>query len=292
MLENLIAIASRHGRSDGLPSALDRLIIRSRNAPTLPQPALFESKFYLLLQGAKQMTIGGSTFDCHARTCAVASVGLPFVSTVVEASPATPYLSVELKLDATIVDDLLFDMRDTAPVDPDAAALPGALSIEQVEERIVDPLTRLLGLLDAPAEIPVLAAQYERELYYRLLTGPLGARLRQLGRRNARFGQIRMAAEWIQTNADQPMSVEWLASHVGMSVSSFHRHFKSVTASSPLAYQRQIRLLHARRRLLSGDANVTETAFSSGYASASQFSREYRKAFGTPPMRDAVLLPR
>jgi AraC-like DNA-binding protein len=290
--EKLIAIASRHGRADGLPSTYESLIIRSRDAPTAPEPALFESKFYLLLQGAKQMTVGGSTFDCYPGTCAVASVGLPFVSAVVEASRARPYLSVELKLDAAIVDGLLFDMRETGHTGQEAAALTGALSVEQVEQSVVDPLQRLLGLLDRPADIPILAPQYERELYYRLLMGPLGARLRQMGQRNARFGQIKMAAEWIQNNANQPMSVEWLATHVGMSVTSFHRHFKSVTACSPLAYQRKIRLLEARHRLVSGDANVTETAFSSGYASASQFSREYKKAFGTSPIRDAVLMQR
>jgi AraC-like DNA-binding protein len=292
LLEKLIAVASRHGRADGLPSPYENLIIRSRDAPTSPEPALFESKFYLLLQGAKQMTVGGSTFDCYPGTSAVASVGLPFVSAVVEAKRTNPYLSVELKLDPAIVDDLLFDMRETADTGQEGVALTGALSVEQLEQGIVDPLQRLLGLLDAPADIPVLAAQYERELYYRLLKGPLGARLRQIGQRNARFGQIRMAADWIQNNANQPMSVEWLASHVGMSVTSFHRHFKSVTACSPLAYQRQIRLLDARRRLLSSDANVTETAYSSGYASPSQFSREYKRAFGTSPMRDAVPLQR
>lgn len=298
MLEKLIDIASRHGRADGQPSAYENLIIRSCDGPTVATPALFESKFYLLLQGAKQMTVGGRTFDCHAGTCAVASVGLPFVSAVVQASPAAPYLSIELKLDAGIVDGLLLDMRETMHIQQQAAAPPGALSVEQIDEMeqrdqsILDPLLRLLGLLDAPAEIPILAAQYERELYYRLLSGRLGPRLRQIGRRNARFGQIKAAAEWIQANADQAMSVEWLAAHVGMSVTSFHRHFKSVTASSPLAYQRQLRLLEARRRLVSGNANVTETAYSSGYASASQFSREYKRAFGTSPIRDAILMQR
>jgi AraC-like DNA-binding protein len=288
LLEKLVAIAGPHGRADGLPSTYENLIIRLRDAPTDPEPALFESKFYLLLQGAKQMTVGGNTFDCYPGTCAVASVGLPFVSAVVQASRANPYLSVELTLDPAIVDGLLLDMRETQHIEPDGPALAGALSVEQIGQSIVDPLERLLGLLDRPADIPVLAAQYERELYYRLLTGPLGPRLRQIGQRNARFGQIKMAAEWIQENANQAMSVEWLAAHVGMSVTSFHRHFKSVTACSPLAYQRKIRLLDARRQLVSGDANVTQTAFSSGYASASQFSREYKRAFGTSPRRDAV----
>jgi AraC-like DNA-binding protein len=257
-------------------------------SPTTPIPALFEPKFYLLLQGAKRMTIAGSTFDCFAGTCAVASVGLPFVSEVVEASPTQPYLSVELKLDAGIVASLLLDMCEQNATEWQ----PGAISMARVDERLIEPLGRLLSLLDTPSDIPVLAAQFERELYYRLLSGPLGGRLRQIGANNSRFGQIKMAAEWIGQNANNPMSVEWLASHVGMSVTSFHRHFKAVTASSPLAYQRQLRLLEARRQLVSSKANVTEIAYASGYASASQFSREYKKAFGIPPSRDAGLLRR
>jgi AraC-like DNA-binding protein len=288
MLRKLITIANQHGRSDGLPSAHARLIVRSVSAPTAPASALFEPKFYLLLQGSKRMTIAGSTFACEAGTCAVASVGLPFVSEVVEASVMKPYLSVELKLDAGILASLLLDIGKPAVTEKQS----GALSMGRADESIVESLGRLLGLLDAPSEIPVLSAQFERELYYRLLSGPLGTRLRQIGQHNARFGQIKRAAEWIGANANQPMSVEWLAEHVGMSLTSFHRHFKAVTACSPLAYQRQLRLLDARRRLASGISNVTETAFASGYLSASQFSREYKKAFGAPPIEDAGLLRR
>jgi AraC-like DNA-binding protein len=288
MLQKLIAIATRHGSSSGIPTEYPRLTIRAAIGPTAPIPALFEPKFYLLLQGAKRMTIAGCTFDCSAETCAVASVGLPFVSEVVEASPTEPYLSVELKLDAGIVASLLLDMREQNSTEWQS----GAISLARADVGLVGPLGRLLSLLDAPSEIPVLAAQFERELYYRLLAGPLGARLRQIGANNSRFSQIKLAAEWIGQNANNPMSVEWLASHVGMSVTSFHRHFKAVTASSPLAYQRQLRLLEARRQLASGEANVTEIAYASGYVSASQFSREYKKAFGIPPSHDAALLRR
>jgi len=288
MFGTLISTAIRHGRADGQPSAHAGLVIRSVCAPTAPAPAVFEPKFYLLLQGTKRMTIAGRNFECDSGTCAVASVGLPFVSEVVQASAIKPYLSVELKLDAGIVAGLLLDMGEAGAVERPS----GALSVGRADKSIVEPLARLLGLLDAPSEIPVLATQLERELYYRLLSSPMGGRLRQIGERNARFAQIKMAVEWLSANANEPMSVEWLASHVGMSLTSFHRHFKAVTSCSPLAYQRQIRLLDARRRLASGTANVTETAFATGYVSASQFSREYKKAFGTPPKRDALLLRR
>ena len=226
------------------------------------------------------MTIAGRSFEFGAGTCAVASVGLPFMSQVIEACPELPYLGIELRLDAGIVASLLLDMPDCTEQQA------GAISIAQADDSVLEPLDRLFRLLVAPAEISVLAPQFERELCYRLLQGPMGARLRQIGRRNARFGQIRMAAEWICENADKPMSVERLAASVGMSITSFHRHFKAVTAYTPLAYQRHIRLLDARRRLASGSINVTATAFATGYASASQFSREYKKIFGVSPVRD------
>ena len=263
---------------------MHRLTVRSADAPTGPLPALFEPKFYLLLQGAKRMTIAGDLFPCGPGTCAVAAVGLPFVSEVTQASADRPYLGVELRLDPGIVAGLLLDVPDRA----DRSCR--SITVASVDASIAEPLERLLRLLDTPGDLAILGPQIERELCYRLLQGPMGGTLRQIGRGNTRFAQIREAVEWITANADKPMRVEWLAALVGMSVTSFHRHFKAVTSHSPLAYQRHIRLLDARRRLASGRVGVTETAFATGYASAPQFSREYKRAFGLPPVRDAASL--
>ncbi len=284
MLPHLVVIAARHGSRSGAPTVMPRLTIRAAYAPTGPIPALFEPKFYLLLQGAKRMTIGGETFDCGPGTCAVAAVGLPFTSQVAEASAERPYLGVELKLDAGIVAGLLLDMPDHAE------RSCRSISIATIDASVTEPLERLVRLLETPADLAVLGPQVERELYYRLLQGSMGGTLRQIGRGNTRFGQIRTAAEWISANADKPMRVDQLAASVGMSLTSFHRHFKAVTSHSPLAYQRHIRLLDARRRLASGAVGVTETAFATGYASAPQFSREYKRAFGVSPVRDAASL--
>ena len=263
---------------------MPRLTVRRADAPTDPIPALFEPKFYLLLQGAKRMTIAGDTFPCGPGTCAVAAVGLPFVSQVTQASADRPYLGVELKLDAGIVAGLLLDV-------PDRADQPcRSITVASVDASVAEPLERLLRLLDVPSDLAVLGPQVERELCYRLMQGPMGGTLRQIGQRNTRFAQIRRAAEWISANADKPMRVERLAASVGMSLTSFHRHFKAVTSQSPLAYQRHIRLLDARRRLASGTIGVTQAAFATGYASAPQFSREYKRAFGVSPSRDAVSL--
>lgn len=282
--DKLIAIAARYGSPDGAPTTITRLSIWSSERPTPPTPALFEPKFYLLLQGAKRLAIAGGVFDVMAGSCAVASVGLPFSSAVVEATPKRPYLGVELRLDAGIISGLLLNMPDSSK------RQSGAITFGQVDEAILDPLGRLLALLDVPTEVPVLAPQYERELCFRILQGPMGPRLRQIGQHNSHFGQIKRATEWIGKNADKPMSVNWLAAHVGMSVTSFHRHFKAVTAFTPLAYQRHVRLVDARRRLASGAANVTTIAFATGYNSASQFSREYKKAFGIAPAHAVALL--
>ena len=148
------------------------------------------------------------------------------------------------------------------------------------------PLGRLLALLDAPADIPIMAPLLERELSYRLLRGPMAGTLRQVVQSRTRFAQVRTAVAWICAHAGDTMRVERLAASVGMSVTSFHRHFRAVTGYSPLAYQRRIRLLAARHQLASDGAKVTAVALEAGYASPSQFSREYKSMFGVAPSYD------
>lgn len=233
--------------------------------------------------GSKRLTFAGRTHDFAAGTCAVATVGLPFVSQVIEATPARPYVGAELRLDPAVVADLLLTLPDAAMRDaPSFAAAPADVTV-------IEPFGRLLRLLATPIDAPVLAGPFTRELCYRLLQGPLGDTLRQVGRRGSRFAQVRAAADWIRGNADKPLSVTRLAAEVGMSPTSLHRHFKAVTGYSPLAYQRYLRLLEARQLLLSGAVPVTTTAFTVGYASASQFSREYRRMFGDSPVREIKL---
>lgn len=284
MLRDHATVAARHGHADHQETAVPRLTIWRATAPADPFPALFDPQFYLLLQGAKRMTIGGETLDVCVGTCGVGSVGLPFVSQVMKASVAEPYLGIGLKLTQGTIADLLSGSGDRAE-EP-----AGAISFGMATGDILEPFGRLLRLLDTPGDIPVLAAAYERELCYRLLQSELGSRLRQLGRQTARFAQIRAAANWIAENADQPMDVAWLAAHVGMSVTSFHRHFRAVTSHTPLAYRQHIRLLDARRRLTGDTSSVTAVAFGTGYASASQFSREYKRAFGMAPVHDVRAL--
>ncbi len=280
MLAELAALAAPHAGSPSAGLAVPGLMIRCSTEPTAPLPALFEPVFYAVLQGSKRLTFAGRTHDFATGTCAVATVGLPFVSQVTEASSARPYVGVELRLDPDVIADLLLNMPDAGARDaPSFAAAPA-------DATVLEPFERLLRLLAAPTDSPVLAGSFKRELCYRLLQGPLGDTLRQVGRRDSRFAQVRAAADWIGGNADKPLSVAQLAAQVGMSATSLHRHFKAVTGYSPLAYQRYLRLLEARRLLLASAAPVTSTAFTVGYASASQFSREYKRMFGEPPVRD------
>ncbi len=280
MVAEQAALAAEHATSSPVPSAVPGLMIRCSAAPTAPIPALFEPVFYLVLQGAKRLTFASRTQDFVTGTCAVATVGLPFVSQVIEASPARPYIGAELRLDPGIIADLLLALPGAGACDaPSFAAAPA-------DAMVLEPFGRLLRLLATPGDAAVLAGPFARELCYRLLQGPLGGTLRQVTRRGSRFAQVRAAAEWIGANADKPLSVKRLAAEAGMSATSLHRHFKAVTGYSPLAYQRYLRLLEARRLLLSGAAPVTTTAFTVGYASPSQFSREYKRMYGEAPVRD------
>ncbi len=237
---------------------------------------MFAPKFYVVLQGAKRMTIAGGTYDLGPGDCAVSILGLPFRYEVRRASPKEPYLGVGLTLDPGIVTSVLFDMPDVATQD-----MP-PFTVGSASADIRESMGRLVRLVFAPCDVPILAPLAERELLYRLLNGPQGSTLRRIAEGQGNVAAIRTAAEWIKANAAGPMRVDALAAAVGMSQTSFHRHFKVITGLSPLAYQRHVRLLDAQRRLANGNP-VTSVAFGVGYASPSQFSREYKRMFKVPP---------
>lgn len=281
LVDDLAVLAHEHSQGVRTVTTVPRLTIWQHNRPTPPVPALFEPKVYLLLQGTKRITIGDRTLHYVAGDYSVSSVGLPFTGQVTEASPAKPYLGVELRLEAKTVADLLLDMAEAK-----GGSAP-AIAVHKAPAEVVAPIGRLLRLLASPVDIPIMAPLLERELIYRLLQGPMAGTLSQLVQSHTRFAQIRTAVEWICGHANEPMRVAQLAASVGMSVTSFHRHFKAVTAYSPLAYQRSIRLLDARRRLASDATRVTGVALDCGYASPSQFSREYKRMFGVSPVRKA-----
>lgn len=282
-LNRLCAIAARHAAAPNWETAIPRLSLYIGHGPTPPISGLFEPKVCLVLRGAKQIMIGDKVLRYDPASCFIASVDLPVSGCIIEASPARPYIGLALGLDRETIAGLLPDVPGRAEAETRAFA------VSAVTPALLDPWARLLALLDTPEDIGVLAPLIEREILYRLLRGPQGALLRQAARADSRLSQVREAIAWIRDHFDEPLRVETLADRAGMSLASFHRHFRTATAMSPLQYQKSLRLQQARR-LLVASTDAARAAYAVGYESASQFSREYARMFGLPPGRDAARL--
>lgn len=244
--------------------------------------AVYEPMVNLILTGSKTMTVGDRTFHYDPATYFVMSVDLPAVGTVHPAATGEPYLAVSLTLDPTIVAALIRDL----PVPVCRTLFDSGFSVAPVNDELLDAWIRMLRLMERPDEIAVLAPSYEREILFRVLQGPLGWMLRDIASPDTALSRIGVAINWIRRNFNEQIRVDALAEMTALSVSAFHRHFKAVTALSPLQYQKRIRLLHARSQLISGQGSATSIAFSVGYESPNQFSREYARLFGLPPSRD------
>jgi len=264
----------------GRETPVPRLTVWASTSATLPTSAVFEPMFYAVLQGAKTLIMGANRFEMAAGACAASSFGLPYSHQLTDAAPNRPYVGISLHLDIDILTRVMLDM----PRREDRWTC--AVAASDLDGAVGEAFARLVGLVNSPDDIGMLAPQYERELYYRLLQSPMGDTLRQISQRNDRVRQIKAAADWLGANNSKPVVVPDLATLSGMSVTSFHRHFKAVTGYSPLAFQRHMRLLDARKLLAAGGANVARVAYEVGYQSPSQFSREYRRAFGSPPVAD------
>lgn len=286
----LRALVQRHA----VPSCrelLPNLTLWTSYAPSSPTPVIYEPMLYFTLQGIKRMTVGERQLDHCPGTFLFASIDVPVVCTVIDCSQKRPYFGVALALDRSAVAALLLDLpAQRERVTDGAQEELELMSISPSTRVMEDALLRLVRLVEAPDDVPLLAPMIERELLYRVLQSEHGKVLRQFARADSRLSQIQRAVKWIREHLAEPILVEALASIASMSVSSFHRHFKAVTGLSPLAYHKQMRLREARRRLLAEPGAVASVAFSVGYESASQFSREYTREFGMPPARDAARL--
>jgi AraC-like DNA-binding protein len=218
----------------------------------------------------------------------VTSIEIPAIGRIAEASVDEPYLAITFVFEQSIIAELL----NMVPYEHDDE-LQAGFAVAPVSSDLIEAWTRMLRLLDHPSDIPFLAPLLEREILYHLLKGPQAGLLRQVARSDSRLGQIRRALAWISANFDHPLRVEDLAEAAAMSRATFHRHFKAATAMSPLQYQKMIRLQQARRMLVIENREATQVAYAVGYESPSQFSREYARQFGTPPIRDVerTLLP-
>jgi AraC-like DNA-binding protein len=237
----------------------------------------------LVLQGRKTLAIGGRTLHYEPATYFVASIELPAFGSVHAGPRGEPYLAVSLTLDRALLAGLLSDLPEAAP--PRSDGREAGFDVALLTEDLVDAWTRMLRLMDSPRDIPALAPAYEREILYRVLQGPQGGMLRALASPGSAPARVGVAIRWIRQHFTETLPIEALAERAAMSPSAFHRHFKALTALSPLQYQKRLRLMHGRTLLLQ-HRNVAAAAFDAGYESASQFSREYARLFGLSPVRD------
>jgi AraC-like DNA-binding protein len=282
-LRALAARAENRRTETGIP----RVAMVQGEIPEHRLAAVYEPMVNLILTGSKAMTVGKHTLCYDPATYFVMSVDLPATGSVHPAVGGAPYLAISLTIQPSVLAALLTDL-------PNAAAGPcsQAFSVASVTPELLDAWVRMLRLMNEPSAIGVLAPGYEREILFRVLQGPMGGMLRDIAMPDTALSRIGVAIRWIRENFARPIRIEALAEMAALSVSAFHRHFKTVTALSPLQYQKQVRLLQARSMLVSGEGNATSVAFVVGYESATQFSREYARHFGLPPSRDAAQLRR
>lgn len=287
-LEEFQHLMERNSGIDGvLSTAIPRLILIRSSRPTEPLHTLHEPAVCFIAQGSKQVMLGDTVQTYDPNRYLTVSVDLPVIGQVIDASPERPYLCLRLDLDPTMLSAL---MLDAGPA-PSDRSLPGpGLFLSDTTPELLDAIIRLLRLLERPDEIGVLAPLAEREILYRLLMGEQGHRLRQIARSESKLTQINRAIDLIKRDFRKPLRIEDLAARASMSLSSFHQHFKVVTAMSPLQYQKQLRLQEARRLILGQALDAATAGHHVGYDSPSQFSREYARLFGQPPLRDIARL--
>lgn len=281
-MDEIRDLVSRHAAGHRTQTAVPRLAIMKGDNPTGMLPAVYQPMLCLVLQGSKCVVIGDQAMHYDRASYFVSSVEVPASGQIVDASPDVPYLALSLTLDVAAIAEILLDMPDDPP-----ACSGACFGISPVTQDLAEAWLRLARLIERPQDVRVLGPLAEREILYRLLQGPQGAVIRQLARPESRLGHVRGAIGHIRSHFDEPLRVEELARVAGMSVSVFHRHFKEVTAMSPIQYQKSIRLHEARRRLLAEAGDTARVAFSVGYESVTQFSREYARQFGASPARDA-----
>jgi len=275
-----VAAIERHTPPDGVcDTAVPGLLLGRQPTPTDAIALVVDPSLCIVAQGAKEVFLAGEVYRYDPAHSLVVSIDLPISVRVVEASPARPCLAARVSLDLSVVGELLADCPDGPP----RAPLARGLDVSPVEPQLLDAVARLVALLDSPHTIGPLAPLVLREITYRVLIGPQGARLRQIAAAGAPDHQIARAIRWLRAHFRAPLRGESLARQARMSLSGFHQHFKAVTGLSPLQYQKRLRLQEARRLMMDEGLDAASAAFRVGYESPSQFSREYRRMFGTPP---------
>lgn len=268
-------------------SALPGLSFHRRDAFCEATSAVYEPSLFLVVRGRKRIVIGADIQEYDPDHFALTAVELPTLSQSLDASPDRPFLSLLLKLELAVIQDV------SAEVDVEGlhgvGGAPG-MSRARVTPDLLDAVVRLIALLDTPRDLPVMGRLIQREIIYRLLCSPAGGQLRQIALNGTRCNRIAGVTAWLREHYAEPVRIEALAEMAGMGVSTLHHHFKAITRLSPLQYQKRIRLHEARRLMLAERLDAGAAAFRVGYETATQFNREYRRLFGQPPMRDIARL--
>ena len=288
LLAELRALIARHARPDET-TAIDGVLLSAADRPGQPRAATTGTVMAIIVQGAKRLAIGDRVYDYEAGEYLVASVDLPITGHYTHASADEPALGFGLVLRPSAIAALILDAERLRSPRRSRPA-PAGLGVAEATPELLDAAVRMLRLLETPEDRDILAPMIEREILWRLLNGPLGESVHQIGLTDSSLTQVSRAVRWITEHYSQPFRVEDLARSCGMSVSAFHRNFQAVTALSPIQFQKQIRLQKSRLLLLTGEADVATAGYQVGYDSASQFSREYRRQFGLAPGRDAARL--
>ncbi|WP_420917133.1 AraC family transcriptional regulator N-terminal domain-containing protein [Dictyobacter halimunensis] len=285
--KELVERIARAVREDGTVQPLEGMYLTRSSSLTEPLPGVFEPSVCVIAQGSKQILFGDSRYQYDPLHYLLVTMELPHISHVLEASKEQPYFSLRLSLPPSLVSSVMLESSQASPRDHAGVR---AIDVSPVDGNLLNAFVRLLGLLDAPTEVPFLQPLIIREIIYRLLMGEQGNRLRHLAIVGGHTSSIARAVERLRQNFDQPLHVEKLARELGMSVSGFHHHFKTVTAMSPTQFQKRMRLQEARRLMLSEDLDAASVAYRVGYNDASHFNREYKSLFGAPPLRDVQRL--
>ncbi|MBW3500768.1 AraC family transcriptional regulator [Janthinobacterium sp. NKUCC08_JDC] len=286
--DEIAALISRHApRTGDYTTAIGNLSFHRQSSVTESLFHAARPSVAIIAQGAKDVTLGTETFHYSRMQYLLTSVDLPVQVRVVEASVDKPHLCVVLGIDIADVAALL-DSESGSDNVAQQKILPATrgISVSDVSAELLDAMLRLVRLLDKPGEIATLAPLIRRELTYRLLNGPVGARLRHMALASSQSHQVGQAIDWIKHNYCEPLRIEHLAGMANMSMSSLHHHFKAITAMTPMQYQKLLRLQEARRLMLVEQIDAGTAGYRVGYASESQFSREYSRQFGRAPMRD------
>lgn len=283
---DLRELIGRHCTNPRHSAVLPGLRLHNAGMPNPGVNTIYRPSLCLIAQGHKQVLLNDHVFAYSPSQYLIVTMDLPVTGCILHATPQRPYLGLSFDLQPELIAELLLDFAAQAF---DSSLTPG-LAVSQLDEDLLSCVVRLLQLLDRPDDEPVLGPIIRREIHYRLLQGEQSAAIRSIATTDSRLARIGRVAQWLRLHYDEPVNVHDLAKQANMSTTSFHRHFKAITLMSPLQYRTQIRLQEARRLLLVQPQAVAAIGFKVGYDSPSQFSREYRRLFGSPPAADAARL--